>query len=332
MSGFWAGPGLMLLSGVMNGSFALPMRWARKWEWENIWLVFSTVALVALPAAFAFALIPNLGEIYRSLCFLDFMPALGFGLLWGVGQATFGIAIRRVGMAMAFALVVGIGTVLASIVPLAVLHPSGFLTERGAVLVASAALLASGLAVYGRAARDRERAGNPGRRVSHAALALCIASGVLGASINFGFAFSGAIERQAVKLGATAHTATLAVWVPVLGAGAIPNLLYSVWLLRRNRTASRFRQTPLVGCALAAVMGVLWSVSTLGYGWGSVTIGLYGTSAGYAIYDSSLILWSTILGILAGEWRDAPRAVNRAMRAGVALILAAVLILSISVK
>ncbi len=91
MSGFWSGPGLMLVSGVMNGSFALPMRWARKWEWENTWLVFSAVALVALPAAIAFALIPNLGETYRSLSLVDLLPALGFGLLWGVGQATFGI-------------------------------------------------------------------------------------------------------------------------------------------------------------------------------------------------------------------------------------------------
>ncbi len=66
MSGFWSGPGLMLVSGVMNGSFALP-------------------------AAIAFALIPNLGETYRSLSLVDLLPALGFGLLWGVGQATFGI-------------------------------------------------------------------------------------------------------------------------------------------------------------------------------------------------------------------------------------------------
>ena len=318
----------MLISGAVNGSFALPMRFTRKWQWENTWLAFSTVALLILPFAIAAPLLPN---VWTRLGIRDLAPAVGFGLFWGAGQATFGIAIARVGMAMAFALVVGTGTVLGSLVPLAVLDPARLVSLRGVILLVSLALLSAGLAVYGCAARDRE-SGDAGRRVSYISLAICIASGVLGAAMNFGFVFSGAIERQAMAMGASARAATLAVWVPLLAAGYIPNLFYCVYLLRRNGTAACFLEGRGRGWALAVLMSVLWLFSTLGYGWGSVAIGAYGTSAGYAIYDSSLILWATILGVLAGEWRGVGREIRRRMRLGVALILMAVLILSLSVQ
>ncbi len=330
-AGFWQGAGLLLASGAVNGSFALPMRWTRNWRWENTWLVFSAVALLILPAGFALAFVPNLGRLYAELTVADLAPALGFGFLWGLGQATFGIAIARVGMAMAFALVVGSGNALGSIVPLAVLHPSALLSSRGGVLVLGALLLGAGLAVYGHAARRRELESTaaPAARPT-GGLAICLISGVLGAMINFGFAFSVGIEARAVELGVPRHNATFAIWLPVLAAGSIPNLLYSLYLLRKNRSAGLFRQAPLRGCALAALMGVLWLVSTLGYGWGAATIGLYGASLGYAMYDSSLILWSTMLGVMAGEWRNVRPQVARAMWYGVALIVAAVAILSVS--
>ena len=29
---------LLILAGAMNGSFTLPMKFTRKWAWENTWL------------------------------------------------------------------------------------------------------------------------------------------------------------------------------------------------------------------------------------------------------------------------------------------------------
>jgi len=36
---------IILAAGVFNGSFALPMKYARNWKWENTWMVFSVVVL-----------------------------------------------------------------------------------------------------------------------------------------------------------------------------------------------------------------------------------------------------------------------------------------------
>ncbi len=44
-----AGIALAILSGLMNGTFTLPMRYLGKWSWENVWTVFVVVACVVLP-------------------------------------------------------------------------------------------------------------------------------------------------------------------------------------------------------------------------------------------------------------------------------------------
>ena len=36
-------------AGVLNGSFAVPMKTARRWSFEHIWAVFSILAMAVLP-------------------------------------------------------------------------------------------------------------------------------------------------------------------------------------------------------------------------------------------------------------------------------------------
>src|ERR1039458_5702877 len=58
------GLALTLLAGALAGNCMLPMKFARRWQWENVWLVFSIVSLLILPWALALTLAGNLGEIY----------------------------------------------------------------------------------------------------------------------------------------------------------------------------------------------------------------------------------------------------------------------------
>ena len=256
-----------------------------------------------------------------------------FGLLWGFAQTSFGIAVPMVGMAIAFAIVAGMCAVLGSLIPMMVFHPADLLDVRGLALMASGAVLAAGLVSYVRAARERDSAisdepagaASPNHRKG---LALCLFTGAPAPIINLGFAFSGKIFAQAVAQGASEQSATLAIWVVVLGAAAIPNLLYPAFLLVRNGSRARFSKAPLHGGLLALAMGVLWAGGTLGYGWGATTMGPCGTSIGYAVCVVALVLWSTVTGLLTGEWQDARPQTMKRMRIGLAWIVAAVLIVS----
>ena len=41
--------GLALVAGILNGSFAAPMKYAKFWKWENIWSVWAVVGMLMFP-------------------------------------------------------------------------------------------------------------------------------------------------------------------------------------------------------------------------------------------------------------------------------------------
>src|SRR5882762_7914659 len=66
MSSTSCGIATLIIAGVTNASFTMPMKYARKWAWENTWLAWTVFALVVLPFAAAFVTIPHLSLVYRS--------------------------------------------------------------------------------------------------------------------------------------------------------------------------------------------------------------------------------------------------------------------------
>jgi L-rhamnose-H+ transport protein len=88
---------IVVFSGMMTASFAAPMKLSRRWRWENLWLVYSTLALLLIPTALVVWSIPHPFMFYTWLSpRLLFMPLL-FGCGWGIAQVTFGLSIARTG-------------------------------------------------------------------------------------------------------------------------------------------------------------------------------------------------------------------------------------------
>src|ERR1035438_3466726 len=100
---------LTLLAGLMAGNCILPMKFSRKWKWENTWLVFSIVSLVILPWMLALGLVDHLFDAYRSLSLLQLAVPFLFGVGWGVAQVLFGISVARLGLGLAYAIIIGLG-------------------------------------------------------------------------------------------------------------------------------------------------------------------------------------------------------------------------------
>jgi L-rhamnose-H+ transport protein len=145
--------------------------------------------------------------------------------------------------------------------------------------------------------------------------------------INVGFVFGGKIADQATRRGVPADRATLCVWAVVLSAGYFPNVAYSLYLLKRNRSVKTFRQCSFRESLLAVAAGILWLFGFLGYGVGAGVMGTYGNSIGFAACMAVLLLWSSALGFFSGEWRMAPTRARLRMRYAVALITASMLTL-----
>ncbi len=338
MSGhFWLGMAIIFISGVLNGSFPAPMKYSRRWRWENTWLVFATVALLLLPWLMASGFVPGLAELYRGAAPRMLLYPLLFGFFWGIAQVTYGLGISAVGMALAIAVVAGLSCLGGSLVPLLVLNPAALLQPRGLLLLASMPVLIAGLSFSGAAGKRREKeqakTANPTDERGRSflvGLGICIFTGIFGANLNLGFVFGGELLRRSVALGANPVTATYAVWALVLGAGFIPNLLYCLYLLNRNRTWSLFHQTGWPRESLLGVaMALLWLGGMVGYGIGATLAGKYGTSVGFVLLAASIILASNLLGILTGEWKSTSPRTKKLLAVGIALIVASVIILNL---
>src|SRR5580704_18506732 len=138
---------LALAGGVMVGNCMVPLNYLRTWRWENAWIVFSVVALLVLPWSFAFLWVPDLLAVYGQVNGSDFVMPFLYGAGWGVAQVLFGLAVVRIGMALSFAITIGLSAALGTLVPIMLRHPEVLATARGTVLLLGVILMVAGVIV-----------------------------------------------------------------------------------------------------------------------------------------------------------------------------------------
>jgi L-rhamnose-H+ transport protein len=334
---FWLGMTIVFFSGIFNGCFPLPMKYSRKWRWENTWLLFALVSTIILPAVIVSLFVPNLRQVYHEVAWRALLPPLVFGFLWGTAQVTIGLSFKAVGVALGFAVIAGMNAFFGSLIPLLVLHPGDVLRPRGLVLLLSMPILFLGLWLYAQAGRKREKeqlapdsaAGEP--KASFAkGLALCIYTGLIGGSINLGFAFGGDVVAKSLSLGGNAVTSTYAVWFLVLCAGFLPSAVYCPYLLSRNHGWGLFTQTGAAREALLAIsMALLWVIAIFSYGVGATSAGKYGIAICYTLLVAMTIVASTGVGLLTGEWKGTSGGTRKTLFWAMAVVLASVIILNL---
>src|SRR5260370_15627611 len=151
------GLAVVVLAGILQGSFAAPMKRMSAWRWENSWLLFALSGLIIFPWIITFATVPNLLEVYSGGSTSTLIKVVSFGLLWGAGATLFGLGISRVGLALGFALILGITASFGSLIPMAILHPEELLLKRGVALIVVTIIMLLGLVFLELAGRPRER-------------------------------------------------------------------------------------------------------------------------------------------------------------------------------
>lgn len=323
---------LVLTGGISTGCFPLPMKFTHNWAWENVWLVYSVVGLLAVPWLVALATIPHLMTVYQASGVHTLVLTVLFGFAWGVGNVLFGEAIPLVGVALTFAIVAGLCAAIGSLIPLLVLEPERLVQRSGLVVMLGVAMTVGGVAILGTAGREREKRllpqGKSGSVVR--GLLFCVASGILGSMLNFSFAFGSGIAAQAVNRGVSPSSGSYAIWAVAFIGGFISNGGYAVLKLVRNKSFSQFRKVnSTVSGFLSALMGVLFCAGFLLYGQGATLLGVLGPIVGWPVFQATTIIASTAAGAASGEWRDSGTRFVYLNVIGLATLVIAIIVLSI---
>lgn len=324
----------IVIAGILQGAFALPMGYARKWRWENTWLGYSVLAFLVLPVAMTLATPSHFLDVLRSAPPPATLRVGLFGFGWGMGAVFFGLGIDYAGMALGMSVMTGLIDALGTLVPMAILSPRVLRESRGKLIVLATGITIVGVAVCGYAGHLRDRAivdpdvTTQPKKPLPKALAICVMSGILSAMFNFGYAFSGPVTQAARQAGATPDAALNVVWALLLGCGLIPNAAYCIFLLQRNKGWRLYRGSGAVGhWVLALIMAVMWLGGTLLYGVAGDRLGELGPSLGWAAWNAVMIIAAMGCGFLVGEWKHAGRRAVYVLWIGVAVLIVSVVLL-----
>ncbi len=326
---------LYILGGMVGSAFYLPLRGVRHWAWESYWMIYALVAMIVFPWTIAACTTPALLSILLATPASVLLGCYLFGVMWGIGGLTFGIAIRYLGVGLGTALACGIIAAVGTLVPPIYSGQFGSLLSAasGIAMLCGVAVAIGGIFATGMAGMAKERELSEEQKKAAVAefnflkgLLVAIFCGVTSAGMFLGIRAGDVMEGIAVQSHAVAAASPwlgLPKMVVILAGGFTVNCVACLILNLKNRSLHDYadRKAPLLrNYLLSAAAGILWYFQFI-----ALTIG--DTHAGLLKYsNASMLMSSTVLfgaawGILLHEWKGTGRRTRRLLAVGLAFLV-----------
>jgi L-rhamnose-H+ transport protein len=336
------------IGGFASGSFYLPYKKVKGWDWESYWLAGGLFSWLIVPLIAAWLTVPDFMSIIRSADGGTLFYTYLMGLLWGIGGLTFGLSMRYLGMSLGMSVALGFCSAFGALVPSIYynLYPQQDKTSfadmlqspSGLVVLLSVLVCLIGIAVCGRAGMRKEKeltgdAKQVGVKEFNLTKGLTVAtiSGILSACFSFGIEagkpMAEAAKAAAEQSGASTLFINNVVFVVILLGGLTTNFIWCVWLNIRNRTYGNYTdtQTPLLNNYLfSAIAGTTWFLQFFFYGMGETKLGNGASS--WILHMASIIIVSNLWGIKFNEWKGVGNKTFSLLLLGVGIILLSVVL------
>ncbi len=335
---FW-----VLLAAIMLGFYALPSKYLNNYTVNNTWGVFWLMAMFIVPVLSTMALVDNLGATYSQVSSEIFASIILLSILWGIGNLLWGISISKIGMALGFSLLIGVTTLVGSILPFFMGGIDKLGTSGGMVIIAGILVIMLGIIANGKAGLLREKNENkdvgPGdipedNSAMKAGIVMCVIGGLCAAGFNLSYHVAdnighiGAISQE--QYGNSPWIARLAVMLPSFIGSGIATVVYFVIQLSKNKSWGNFITTgSLRNLFLILIMALVYCASLIIYGLGAYKLGALGTSVGFAIFQSGCIMVANLLGVFTGEWKNAGIKSRQWLFGGLAVMCVGIVIVAI---
>src|SRR5215469_550656 len=324
---------LVLLAGLLQGTFVLPMTLVHGWSWEHTWATFSLLGMFVFNWIITFTLIPQIGTVYSLSPAGDLVILALFGAGWGVGAILFGLGMDRLGMALGYPVIMGLIASLGALIPLLLFFPQTILAAKGLFLLGSTVLVIIGIVLgsLGGSRRSSSSIGGSSTGTLRTGLIIAVLAGVLSCLPNVGMAFGDAVITTAQHLGVPGSLSSNAVWALLFTLGCVVNVAYCLYLMMSRHTLSAYWNDETArNIGLSALMALMWIGSFYLYGAGASRLGRWGAVVGWPLFISLSIVTGNLWGLSRGEWRSAPAHARQLLNIGLGVLLAAIIIIALS--
>ena len=327
------GIGWHMVGAASAASFYAPIEKVKKWTWETTWAVAGFFSWILLPIGFSLLLLPNFHDFYASLDSGVMLKVALFGAMWGVGNVSYGLTMRHLGMSLGIGVAIGVTLVVGTLVP-PMMHGQFltlFTTGSGLWGFAGIVVALIGIATVSYAGHQKEI--QLGAEVKEfnvlLGLALAVMCGIFSSGFSFALDAAGPIRAQALHAGVNPLYARLPSYVLIMGGGAVINLSYCFLRLAFKKSLSLRADlsqpgaTILKNGAMAAAGGIMWYFQFFFYAWGEANIPQRLSFVNWMLHMSGYVLCGGLVGLALGEWAAVGRRPVRLLWAGILVIIAA---------
>lgn len=327
-----------------SGSFAVPFGNIKNWNWETYWMIFSIGAYVLFPLVSCLIFSPDFVTVIKSVPGKTLIIVFLLGAVYGIGNLSFGLALRYLGLSLGYALslglMLGIGTLIPPVIDgrlRVMMQNSG-----GNLLLLGIAVAFVGIAVsaWSGILKDKlvpdaaKKAGVEGFNLIKGIMA-SILVGFTGSAMSLGFEQGLPISEMAAQQGVDPLFTMMPVLVVLFSGTFVTTFLWCVVYLGLKNNSLKDYKTAKTSKVLVSnylfglLAGALWFGQFILYGMGKSKMGSF-TFTSWGILMALTIVFATVWGLIRNEWKGAPAKVYVLMVLSLVIIIISSFMIGIS--
>jgi L-rhamnose-H+ transport protein len=270
--------------------------------------------------------VPRWNDLLTRVPLRGWLILIAWGVLFGIASLLYGIAVDLLGIALGFAIQLGLSIVLGALLPL--LWAGAFeLRSRGDwFFILGLVLMVVGVVLCAQAGGSKGESGSSSIKRFRLGLLIAIVGGVLAPTLNFGIQYGTALLSKDVGArGKPGFPVEIYLaWAVFLSSAAVVQASYCFARVVHEHSTGVLGAGMRTRDALQVpAMSLLWISSVFLYGRSAFALGPLGNSFGWPVFVAFIILTSNAWGVVLGEWRGARRAAYYRMLVGSAVLIAA---------
>jgi L-rhamnose-H+ transport protein len=333
VTGIFTGIAWHMVGAASAASFYAPISKVKRWTWESTWAVAGIFSWVLLPICVSAILLPDFRAFYGSLDSAVVLRAFLFGCMWGVGNVSYGLTMRYLGMSLGIGVAIGVTLVVGTLIPPLVHGQAHQLvsTRGGLFTLLGIAVALCGIVTVSVAGHRKEIAlGSAVREFDvKKGLLLAVMCGIFSSGMSFAIDAARPIQASALSVGVNPLYSALPSYVIIMGGGGLINFIYCFTRLFYKKELSLKADLALPGATLfkngtlAATGGIMWYLQFFFYAWGAASIPASFAYVNWMLHMSGYVLFGGIVGLALGEWAGVGSKPVRLLWAGMLIIIAA---------
>jgi L-rhamnose-H+ transport protein len=335
---------LLIATGAFSaGSFAVPFGKIKGWQWETYWMVYSLGAYIILPLLACLIFAPAFITIIRSTPGDTLLLVFLLGAVYGIGNLSFGLALRYLGLSLGYALSLGLMLAIGTLIPPMIDGRLQVMIESsgGNLLLAGIAVAAVGIAFSAWAGIAKDKSVTKEKKqesvtefnLAKGVLAALLV-GITGSAMALGFEQGLPISAIAGQSGIDPLFVMMPVYMVLFWGTFTSTLIWCLFLGIKNRSIKNYTQaknskTLVLNYGFGLLAGVLWFSQFIFYGMGQSKMGPF-TFTSWGILMALTIGFASVWGLIRGEWKGASVKVYVIMALSLLILIAASFMIGIS--